>query len=61
MISKKRNSPFLDFKKTFIQLDQKVKDALKSLNYSRSRLCIVVDKKIHLRGYLMMATLEEHY
>ena len=52
MISKKRNSPFLDFKKTFIQLDQKVKDALKSLNYSRSKLCIVVDKKNSFKGVL---------
>ena len=54
MIYKKRNSPFLDFKKTFYSVGSKVKDALKSLNHSRSRLCIVVDKKIHLKGYLMM-------
>ena len=42
----------LDFKKTFIQLDQTIKDALKNLNISGSKLCIVVDKKYLFKGVL---------
>ena len=42
----------LDFKKTFIQLNQTIRDALKSLNISGSKLCIVVDKKYLFKGVL---------
>ena len=52
MIFKKKNLPYLDFNETFIKLDQTVKDALKSLNTSGLRLCIVVDKKNLFKGVL---------
>ena len=49
-----KNITFLptDFKKTFVNLDQKISDALKSLNFSRAKICIVVDKKNFFKGII---------
>ena len=52
MIFKKKNLSYLDFDKTFMQLDQTVKDALKSLNTTGLKICIVVDKKNLFKGVL---------
>ena len=52
MIFKKKNLPYLDFDETFIKLDQTIKDALKSLNSSGLKICVVVDKKNLFKGVL---------
>tara|TARA_Y200000002_G_scaffold375111_2_gene376890 strand:- start:150 stop:1211 length:1062 start_codon:yes stop_codon:yes gene_type:complete len=52
MISKNIISLSTDFKKTFVNLDQTISHALKSLNYSGARICIVVDKKNLFKGLI---------
>jgi len=42
----------VDIKKTFIKLHETINDALKSLNNSNARICIVVDKKNFFKGVL---------
>ncbi|SMF79612.1 sugar phosphate nucleotidyltransferase [Candidatus Pelagibacter sp. HIMB1321] len=42
----------IDIKKTFIKLHETINDALKSLNNSNARICIVVDKKNFFKGVL---------
>ena len=51
MISKDNYSANSKIKKTFVKLDQTINDALKSLNISNAKICIVVDKKIFLREF----------
>ena len=43
MTSKNKNLVNINLKKTFIKLNHKISDALKSLQSSQSKICIVVD------------------
>ena len=52
MTYKKKNFIDLNVKKSFIRLENKISDALKSLINSGTRICIVVDKKNHFKGVL---------
>jgi len=52
MISKNNYSANSKIKKTFVKLDQTINDALKSLNSSNAKICIVVDKKNFFKGVL---------
>jgi len=52
MIFKDKNFVNLNVKKTFISLDQKLSDALKSLTSTQSKICIVVDKNEIFKGIL---------
>ena len=50
MTLKNKNFINLNFNKTFIKLDQKIFDALKSLTKSQNKICIVVDQKKNFKG-----------
>jgi len=46
------SSQELNFKKTFVKLNQTINDALKCLNYSAAKICIVVDNRNFFKGVL---------
>ena len=52
MTSKNKNLVNINLKKTFIKLNHKISDALKSLQSSQSKICIVVDQKNYFKGLL---------
>lgn len=52
MIYKDNYFPDENLKKAFIKLDQTINDALKSLTYSNTKICIVTDKKNLFKGVL---------
>ena len=52
MTFKNINYKSLKIKKTYVKLNQKISDALKSLTNSQFKICIVVDKKNYFKGIL---------
>ena len=50
MTFKNINYKSLKIKKTYVKLNQKISDALKSLTNSQFKICIVVDKKNYFKG-----------
>ena len=52
MTSENKNFVNINVKKTLIKLDQKISDALKSLQNSSNKICIVVDRNNYFKGVL---------
>ena len=52
MTSENKNFVNINVKKTLIKLDQKISDALKSLQDSSNKICIVVDRNNYFKGVL---------
>ena len=50
MTSKNKDFVNVNVKKTFIKLDQTISEALKSIQNSQSKICIVVDRKNYFKG-----------
>ena len=50
MTSKNKDFVNINVKKTFIKLNQTISEALKSIQNSQSKICIVVDQKNYFKG-----------